>query len=170
MNPPPSPIEPISSCRGQLVVLAMFIVAALAATFAWWWNYNRGNQALEFFGPEGALLIRTAPRVTLLPTDTNQEIDLSQAPGLLNARASLLSDASFQWMEPPARASSTTWAVRFSRGDHSVVVAFDFPARAIHTSSTNRSATLSKLTAEGWQKYLDRRRGAANSETKAATH
>jgi hypothetical protein len=131
---------------------------------------NAPSGPKEFFGPEGALLIRTAPQVALVATATSQEIDLSRAPGLLNARASLLSDASFQWTEPPASDWSNTSAIRFSRGNRSVVVTFDFPARVIHTSSTNRSATLSSRTAEGWQNYLARQLSAANVGTQAATH
>src|SRR5262249_48288752 len=121
---PVSSRQPISSRGGQLVVLAMLVVATLAATFAWWWNYSRGDQALEFFGPEGALLIRTAPHVSLLAASESPEIDLSRAPGLLNARASLLADASFQWTEPQGNVAPAEWAVRFRRGDHSVTVTF----------------------------------------------
>src|SRR5262245_66079728 len=100
MNLATSSSRLLPSRQGQYVVLSMTVVALLAATFSWWWNYNRGRKALEFFGPEGALLIRTAPHVVLLATATNQEIEIGGAPGFLNARASLLSDASFQWSEP----------------------------------------------------------------------
>lgn len=46
-----------------LVFLIGAVIAILAGIFAWGWNYNRGRQSLEFFGGEGAKLIRLAPRV-----------------------------------------------------------------------------------------------------------
>src|SRR5437870_2908986 len=93
-----APRNPVrSSGSGQALVLAMFGLAVLAATFAWWWNYNRGRQSLEFFGAEGATLIRTAPQVEYLRSEPESSINISKAPGLLNARASLLSDASYEW-------------------------------------------------------------------------
>ena len=91
--------------RGKLAVLTMFAVALAAATFAWWWNYNRGKRALEFYGPQAAQLIRTAPQVEILfvgpprPADAGsaavdlvpggrivvRKIDISKAPGLIHA-------------------------------------------------------------------------------------
>jgi hypothetical protein len=142
--------------RGQFVVVTMFVVAIAAAAFAWSWNYYRGDQALEFFGADGARLIRTAPKVEYLRSPSDESIDLSTAPGLLHARTSLLSDASYDWSAPDPRLESPQFSVRFSRGRSHVVVTFDFENRTIKSSTTGRMATLIKKTAEGWQAYLAR--------------
>jgi hypothetical protein len=147
-------------------VIAMFAVAAGAAAFAWWWNYNRGKQALELYGPEGAYLIRTAPVVEYLNPPPADPIDISKAPGLINARASLLSDASYEWEVSDNRQESSLSSVRFKRGDQSIVVKFDFVNRTIHASTTQRTAKLAKKTADGWQSYLTKLSGAQAAVSK----
>src|SRR5262245_39105325 len=116
---------------GKTAVLAMLAVGVFAAVFAWWWNYNRGRMALEFFGAEAATLIRTAPNVEILRPDPESDIDISKAPGLINARASLLSDASYDWKASAPAQQSPLFSVRFSRGENSVVVTFDFENRTV---------------------------------------
>jgi hypothetical protein len=144
------------SASGQFVVVTIFAIALVAATFAWWWNYYRGDQALEFFGAEGAKLIRTAPQVEYLRSFPDTPVDISHSPGLLNARTSLLSDASYEWSAAEAVLQSPQFSVRFSRGRSHVVVTFDFENRTIRSSSTGRSATLIPKTADGWREYLAR--------------
>ena len=134
----------------------MFAIAALAAAFAWWWNYNRGRKALEFYGPAAATLIRTAPKVELLAPGAEQPIDISHAPGLINARTSLLNDASYLWTTKTVEPAPQSPAVRFSDGDNAVVVSFYFPQQEIRTSSTGRIASLTTKTAHGWKQYLSR--------------
>jgi hypothetical protein len=142
---------------GRTAVLAMLAVGVVAAVFAWWWNYNRGRMALEFYGAEAATLIRTAPQVEILRPEPEGDIDISQAPGLINARASLLSDASYDWSAAAPAQQSPLFSVRFSRGERSVVVTFDFENRTVTNSSTQRMATLRPKTADGWRQYLARR-------------
>jgi len=144
----------------------MLVLAAAAATFAWWWNYNRGRQALDLYGPPAAALIGTAPTVEYVPSIGGDGIDISRAPGLLNARTSLLSDASYEWTSAQTIQDSAYPQVRFSDGGRSVEVAFDFANQTIKTSSTRRIARLTKRTADGWQAYLARQQRAA---TPAAT-
>jgi hypothetical protein len=142
--------------RGQRVVLAMLLVAVVAATFAWCWNFQRGQRALELYGAEGAALVRMGPKVEYLRSAPDENIDISHAPGLLNARTSLLSDASYEWAKTDTRLDSPLFSVRFSDGQRAIVVTFDFENRTIQTSSTGRTATLAKKTANGWQAYLAR--------------
>lgn len=145
-----------SRSSGTRAVVVMFTVAVLMTAFAWWWNYHRGKQALDFYGPEGALLIRTAPVVEFLQPSPEEAIDISTAAGLINARASLLSDASYDWTVSDVRQESPLFSVRFCRGDQAVVVTFDFENRTVHASTTDRTARLVKKTADGWQNYLAR--------------
>src|SRR5439155_19690145 len=140
----------------QLAVVTMLAVGLAAAVFSWSWNYHRGRNSLQFYGPEAATLIRTAPKVEILRPEPESNIDISRAPGLLNARAALLSDASYEWTASAAPQESPLFSVRFSRGEHSVVVTFDFENRTISNSTTPRVATLKQKTADGWRQYLAR--------------
>jgi hypothetical protein len=150
---------------GKSAVLAMLAVGIVAAVFAWWWNYNRGRKALEFYGSETATLIRTAPQVEILRSQPEGDIDISKAPGLINARASLLSDASYDWSGAAPVQQPPLFSVRFSRGDKSAVVTFDFENRTITNSATQRTATLRPKTADGWRQYLARRTEAQRPQS-----
>src|SRR5262245_25534058 len=150
---------------GKTAVLAMLAVGVVAAVFAWWWNYNRGRMALEFYGAEAATLIRTAPRVEILRPEPEVDIDISKTPGLINARASLLSDASYDWSAAAPAQQSPPFSVRFSRGERSVVVTFDFESRTVTSSSTQRTAALRPKTADGWRQYLARRTQGQRSQS-----
>lgn len=154
----------IGKTRGQIVVGAMLAVALLMATFAWWWNYNRGIQTLAFYGAEGTVLLRAAPVVEYLRPEPEGPVDISQAKGLINARASLLSDASYDWSEGDVRQESPLFSVRFRRGDKTLVVTFDFENRTIHASTTERTVKLNKKTAAGWQSYLARHAQQSSSQ------
>src|SRR4051794_22769570 len=106
---------PKASFHGHFVVLGMLAVALVAATFAWWWNFQRGRKALEFYGPETATLIRTAPKVEL-SRDGEPLRDISKAKGLLNARTSLLGDASYEGISTSQLARSD-FSLRFTDGN-----------------------------------------------------
>ena len=160
--------------RGQFVVLTMFAMGIAAATFAWWWNYNRGRNALEFYGAEAATLIRSARTVEILvppssdddrpsgsdesrASPSTRQIDISRVPGLLNARTSLLDDASYEWNRPTTTASSDAAVViRFVENQKQVVLRFDFDARSVSIIPDGRQATLVKKTAEGWRSFISR--------------
>jgi hypothetical protein len=154
-----------SSARGRLVVVGMFALAAAASTFAWWWNYHRGRQALELYGPEAATLIRTAPQVDLLVLGYDEPIDISRAAGLLNARTSLLNDASYDWQRSLTELATPSDTVRFTDGNRSVEITFDFDAHALKTSSTSRIAALNERTSAGWKTYLERQTKKAKIES-----
>src|SRR4051812_39208411 len=96
----------VSKPQGQFVVATMLAIAVLMATFAWGWNYNRGIRALNFYGANGAILLRTAPVVEYLRSGAEEPIDISKAKGLINARAALLSDASYDWSAGEVRQES----------------------------------------------------------------
>lgn len=148
-----APGSPIAA-GGKLAVLAIFALALCMASFAWWWNYSHAQRTLKFYGAEAATLIRTAPKVELL-TATG-EIDISKAPGLINARTSLLADASYQWHEPAAVAIDPEASVRFSNHGKTAVVGFDFQSQAVQNPSTGKTATLITKTAEGWRSFVAR--------------
>jgi len=164
--------------RGKLAVLTMFAVALVAATFAWWWNYSRGQRCLEFYGKDAALSIRTAEQVELLelapdndsPADqavnriqvgdlsylVHGVTDISQAKGLIHARTSIVDDASFRWEAHPGDCQPRIqYAVRFT-GDSRATLAFDFGCQSVWHVEPGKSATLIPKVAEGWESFLIR--------------
>lgn len=152
--PTDSPSAQPSANGGKLAVFSIFALALAMASFAWWWNYNRGRRTMEFYGAPAATLIRTAPLVALRIGE--REVDISQAPGLLNARTSLLSDASYRWNQTTALTTDPDASVRFTRGNDVVTVAFTFETQSVQPSSTGKTATLIPKTAEGWRSFLTR--------------
>ena len=147
------------SGAGRVAVLVMLAVGIAAASFAWWWNYNRGRRSLELYQAEGANLVRTAPKVEILASDRHDNIDISKAPGLLNARTSLLNDSSYEWPAETSIFGSPQAAVRFSNRDESLIVLFDFENRRMLVNC--RTVRIKQKTAEGWQSYLTRQIEAA---------
>jgi hypothetical protein len=171
-------VSPDSSAtsRGKLAVIAMLALATLAASFAWWWNWQRTQKCLAYYGGEGASLIRTAPRVEALllsssfdgPSVEAIEVgpnalavvgrqDLSEAKGLIHARTALLDDNSYRWAVAPGECSPVIlYAVRFSRGSQHATLAFDFACGQVWFVEGTGSALMSPKIAAGWQSFLAR--------------
>jgi hypothetical protein len=173
MNAPAASSSGSTARQGKLLVLAMLGLAALASGFAWYWNVNRGHRTLAFYGPEAAALIRSARTVEVfVPPSANESnapsgqepeaartrrVEISRAPGLLNARSSLLDDASYEWDHSPVADSPTGRVViRFMEKNHEVLLRFDFDARSVSILPEGRKATLVEKTAEGWRAFIAR--------------
>ena len=148
--------------RGKLAVLAMLGLAVAAAAFAWFWNYRRGERCLALYGSEAAALIRTAKTVEILevdpqsPAEVLRRIDISQAPGLLNARTALLDDASFEWNSPPPASGQSGLLIRFADGNREVLLRLDHAQRSLEVITNGKSATLKEKTSGGWETFLRR--------------
>jgi hypothetical protein len=93
---------------GKLIIIGILSLALLAAGASWWFRYSATHRAAQFWGPEGARLIRDAPTVYLtklaafeqprgLVGPTGVAYDISKAHGLLHLRNALLEDRSFDW-------------------------------------------------------------------------
>ena len=177
---------------GKLAVLAMIAVALVAASFAWWWNFNRGRKTLAFFGPTAARLIRTAPKVEILivgdseltvGSDSADEkvlignglfpvyrrIDISKAPGLIHARASLLTDSSYT-----GETTLTAWGdfkeiVRFADDDGEVYLAISETEQTLHDVSSRKARKLIPKTADGWRQFIERNVKQAEAGAAAGT-
>jgi hypothetical protein len=186
--------KPTSSNLGKLAVLAMFALAFMAAGFAWWWNFHRGQKCLALYGPDAALLIRTANDVELieLSPDSSKPEDrtvnrlvvggrtfllhrvttISEAKGLIHARTSIVDDTSFLWdAEADESRVNVQFAVRFWSGDRSsrATVAFDFDCQRLWHVESGKSAMLIPKVAEGWKSYLTRQAAAATPLEPART-
>jgi hypothetical protein len=175
-----SKISSVDGGRGKLVVALIMGLAVGAAGFAWWWNYAGSRKALEFYGAQGAHLIRTAPTVEILvlaaqdsavegessgdfvtyqgkSRPVSRRIDISRAPGLIHARTALLDDASYANQplrtisgEPPSE------LIRFSDGRGEALLAFSFPERIVWELSSGKGLQLVPKTAEGWRAFISR--------------
>ena len=200
-----APVAP-SANTGKLAVLAMIAVALVAATFAWWWNFNRGRKTLAFFGPTAARLIRTAPKVeilvigenrVILPSRDEEEIlgvakstggpdstddyvlignilfpvyrriDISKAPGLIHARASLLTDSSYTGENTMTAWGDFTEVVRFADDDGEVFLAFSKRRPDLHVVSEVKALRLIPKTADGWRQFIERNVKQSEAATKA---
>jgi hypothetical protein len=159
--------------RGRFAVLVMVGFAVVAAAFAWWWNVGRSQRTLALYGPETATLIRVARTVEIFVPPgaseraapdsvetrpaTTRQIDISHAAGLLNARASLLDDASFDWHSKPTSASTGDHVlIRFVEKNNQVMIRIDFDSRQLSIVPDGGQATLVKKTAEGWRSFVAR--------------
>jgi hypothetical protein len=181
---PTSP--PAAWNAGKLAVASILAMAIALAGFAWYWNWQRTQKCREFYGGEGAHLIRTATRVEglmlsgLYDAESREQIeigphafevvgrrDLSKANGLIHARTALLDDSSYKWDD------STTgdcqplilYAVRFREEERLTTLAFDFGCRQVWVVETQKNVTLAPKIAGGWESFLKRQ---MNLESQAA--
>lgn len=135
--------------RGKLVILFVFLLSLAAAGFAWWYRVQQGSRALGFLGSESAMLVRDAPRVTLLllslekPIDPDCEIvlidsrphfvvdriQIEMVPGMLNARQALIEDASYDWDRPRREGDcqpNWEYILEFAKNSQVAALAVDF--------------------------------------------
>lgn len=166
---------------GRWVVLGLVGLGLVAAAAAWVWNYQRSRRALAFFGPQTALLIRRAPTVELVllqrPLAADESapdqarfvaiagqawviqarIDLSRTPGLLNARTSLLQDASFR-DEPPRtyHGPLPPTMLRYAAGSEEAWVGLDLQSGVVIVPARSLAMPLVPKTAAGWRDFLQR--------------
>jgi hypothetical protein len=177
MNDASPPASQSSAVGGKVVVAGIFMVAAVATLFAWWWRYTNQREIQEFWGKAAQQTIGAAPQVEafLAPAIGSQAeltealaslggekfIDLSRAPGLVHARHSLLDQASFDWPATAALSSDApgnwTHGVRFTRSEHVATVLFDFDShRLLHVESGKQGQLIEK-SSHDWLDYLSRR-------------
>ena len=146
----------VPSYSGRWAIILVTIIAVGMATYAWWHRRHAGEQALQFWGTETALLISRAPEVELVelvPIDANEPQarrdeatrfgDLSVAPvrtrlvqrsesvpGLNKVRTILLQDNAFAWEEPADRCTPRwQYALEFRDGERqaTVLISLDCP-------------------------------------------
>jgi hypothetical protein len=147
--------------RGKIAIVVMLGLAVAAAGFAWYQNYQRSVRARAFWG-EQAATIRFAKKVEALrvgsaPDQILESVDISTAPGLLNARTSLMSDDAFDSsVEPFTPEPATTWAygVRFVGESGPVTLLFSETHDWMLVNERDQAVTLDPKTAAGWRSYL----------------
>jgi hypothetical protein len=171
---------------GKLAVVGIVLLAVGMAGFSWWWNWQRTQRCRDFYGGEGANLIRTATHVEgqtlsgFYDDESKDQIevgshalevvgrkDLSQVQGLIHARTALLDDSSYLWNDPTTGDCQPLilYAVRFRDGDQMTTLAFDFGCRQVWVVETQKHVTLAPKIAGGWESFLKRQ---MNPESKAS--
>jgi len=148
--------------RGKIAIVVMLSLAVVAAGYAWYQNYQRSVRARAFWGDQAAT-IRFAKQVEAFRVVGNDEptdvTDISSAPGLLNARTSLMSDDAFDWsVEPFTPPSSSQWSygVRFVSDDNDVTLLFSDQSDAMSVRELSKAVQLDPKTASGWRSYLQK--------------
>lgn len=164
-----------ASATGKIVVLSIFGVALLAASFALYWNMSRSRRALAFWGAEDVRRIQKSDRVEILileaADDSQPEaesfqiggqrlspartIDVTQARGLIHARHALTTDASFEPGEPAElQAGDWSHAIRFTDGQGTTVLLFN--GQRVGHYQTQQELKLIPKVADGWRRFVER--------------
>lgn len=150
----------MASMRGKLAIVVMLSLAVAAAGFAWYQNHQRSVQARALWGSHAAT-IRFANKVEAFHAresdDPADAIDISSAPGLLNARTSLMSDDSFDWsVKPFTSEPSSQWqyGVRFRHDGDAVTLLFSDQSDLMLVRERDVVVALDPKTAAGWRSYL----------------
>ena len=157
---------------GRWAIIAVTVIATLMASYAWWHRRYAGEQALQFWGPETALLISRAPQVRLIElggdksgltarADVARFDDLPLAavrtrlvehtenvPGLNKARTILLQDNAFAW-EEPADSCSPRWqyALEFRDGERQATVLISLDCPRVKLVGSDKTASIQPIAA-----------------------
>lgn len=114
--------------RGQYVIIALVVLGLGAGLLSVWVRHSQAARALQYWGPQHALLIRDAGVTELLtlPTTRHAPTELSRDPAALREMASarepirgragtshlwhaLLQDESYQWQVASRRQAAPIW-------------------------------------------------------------
>ena len=148
--------------RGKFLIVAIFLVAVVAAGFAWWHQFQKGRHALSLWGAGPAVLIRHAPRVELLRLNTPElaavileHQDISRARGIVHARQALVEDASFDFQA--ARGDCRPrwqYALRFSDTGRRATIQFDFDCGRARLEESGQEVAMTPKLAAGMKMFI----------------
>jgi hypothetical protein len=171
-----TPPEP-KLIEGKYAILAVLIIGLAGAIGGWWYRSQLQRRAIALWGLESAELMQHAPSVELLkltPLSNDAErdaenrlsfgdarlgiaerIDVSQAPGLVHLRHSLISDQSFVW-SAPLDACQPHWpyALRFAGDKRSATLLVDFDCRQALLAERNARASIEPM-AQGLEVFVN---------------
>jgi hypothetical protein len=157
--------------RGTWVIIGMICVGVAASLFAWAFVWRNSQRLLKLWGGDVASMIRTSPRVELLRLargsrsgaesirikDQDYQVELAQdvthRPGLIHARAALISDASFDWDRQTGEAN-WQFALRFIDARRQATLAFDLESAQVICIGRSESAALSHKITQGLQTFF----------------
>ena len=158
--------------HGKLVLIGILLVALIAASFSWWFQFQQGDEALAFWGGETARTIRLekpvlarrivrstddAPAGDILTVDgvpyrIQATRDITNARGLVHARQALIQNQSFDWtVAEVINEPDWTFALRFGQANK-VTLLIDLTNHRIRRQNHPHCVGL-KIT-EGLQEFL----------------
>lgn len=119
---PPASVSPASPTRGRSLVAGLLLLGLAAAATGIAYQRMQTRRCLDFYSPDLARLVASAPRVELvrvrpgvaagrLAAASTQ--DISTAKGLVHLRRGLVEDANFDWGRPvgAGRLPAEAWDV-----------------------------------------------------------
>ncbi len=164
---------PTNEKSGKMLILGVLLLGVAMAAAAWWFRYSTTHRAVELWGPQAAVLIRDAPRVTLRSDSVSTDAegaaepdvarDISKANGLTHLRNALLEDSSFDWIAKGTADTNWSKSLVFERSEGAeprIVILFspDFrwaangsasdPAKSAVATSGEFAAGLAKFFTE----------------------
>jgi hypothetical protein len=172
---------PTNEKSGKMLILGVLLLGVAMAAAAWWFRYSTTHRAVELWGPQAAMLIRDAPRVTLRSDSASTDAegtkesdvarDISKAGGLSHLRNALLEDSSFDWTAKGT--ADTNWgkSLVFERSEGAeprIVVLFspDFKWAANGSASdpAKSAVATSGEFAKGLQEFFTEQKAEAPAE------
>jgi hypothetical protein len=162
--------------RGRLVIAGILTIGIVAACIAVWVNYRYGRRALQYWGPENALLIRDAESVLLVrlvPQEGSsvervwqvagrmwageRQVQVSGRIGTLRVREALLDDAAYDWEAAPGDCQATVLHALVFEGDNrSVTAVLDTKCQLLLREADDRRAAVSiSPTNEFFSRWID---------------
>ena len=120
--------------RGRSLVVGLVLLGLAAAATGIGYQRWQTVRCLEFYGPEVARLVASAPRVELLTLApgagpgrlvATMVRDVTNAKGLVHLRRGLVEDANFAWVDSagPARRPDGAWDLALVFSDPAVPTA-----------------------------------------------
>ncbi len=138
-----------------LTIIALSGCIALVA-FALWQRARTTAHIRAFWGANNARLIQHAPLVKLGVGQQDWQ-DISQAPGLVHLRATLVDDRYYQWdelapMSSPAPAE--LYRLRFEEGDQQIELTIEPDTGMVSHVERQQSVPLIAASAQAVRAYL----------------
>lgn len=163
--------------EGKYAILAVIVIGLAGAIGGWWYRSQLQRRAISLWGREAAELMQRAPHAELLKLASQSDeverdaenslsfgdaqlgiaarIDVSQAPGLVHLRHSLISDQSYVWSAPlDACRPHWPYALRFADEKHSATLLIDFDCRQALLAEQNARVSIEPM-AKGLEVFVN---------------
>jgi hypothetical protein len=159
---------------GRWAIIAVTIIAVGMASYAWWHRRHSGEQSLQFWGSEAAVLISRAPEVEIVELGLpgqgkslaardeaarfgDQPVEAVRTklvepnetvPGLNKVRTILLQDNAFAWDEP-AESCTPRWqyALEFRDGERRATVLISLDCPRVTLAGSDKIASIEPIAA-----------------------
>ena len=164
--------------NGKLLTLLMLAVAVAAASFAWWFQFDRGRRAIAYWEGTNAAVIRHGEQATLLelrptaepadsgaletleidgaPYEVNRRVSLDKAPGFVHARHAMIDDASYLWEQPPPETIQWSHALLFkNKAGESITVLVALGPGLVRPLKGTRALQMDEILQRGLKQFFE---------------